>query len=98
VVEVGNSLMDSGLLSLSKAARTVLSGKGFQIYLGDEDFGSSNLSGVVYTGWQTVLSKGSFSVGDQIAIVFDVVKRTAQVALAEDLDDGVLEEITDVEY
>ena len=98
VVEVGNSLMDSGLLSLSKAARTVLSGKGFQIYLGDEDFGSSNLSGVVYTGWQTVLSKGSFSVGDQIAIVFDVVKRTAQVALAEDLDDGVLEENTDVEY
>lgn len=98
VVEVGNSLMDSGLLSLSKAARTVLSGKGFQIYLGDEDFGSSNLSGVAYTGWQTVLSKGSFSVGDQIAIVFDLVKRTAHVALAEDLGDGVLEEIADVEF
>ena len=98
VVEVGNSLMDSGLLSLSKAARTVLSGKGFQIYLGDEDFGSSNLSGVVYTGWQTVLSKGSFSVGDQIAIVFDLVKRTAHVALAVDMGDGALEGEADLEF
>ena len=98
VVEVGNSLLDGGLLSLSKAARTLLRGKGFEIYLGDEDFGSSNLSGVVYTGWQTVLGKGSFSVGDHIAIVFDLVKRTAHVAMAEDLNEGDLGEAADSEF
>jgi hypothetical protein len=52
----------------------------------------------VYTGWQTVLSKGSFSVGDQIAIVFDLVKRTAHVALAVDMGDGALEGEADLEF
>jgi hypothetical protein len=45
-----------------------------------------------------VLRKGSVSVGDQILISFDLVRKTAQVAMAEDLDDGVLNEVADVEF
>ena len=97
-VRVGNSLLDTGLLSLPVVIRKILGGTIFEIYWGDEKFGSARWSKVVNIGWSTVLRKGSVSVGDQILISFDLVRKTAQVAMAEDLDEGVLNEVADVEF
>jgi hypothetical protein len=83
--EVGNYLLDTGLLPIPSACRKIIGAKSFAIFWGDERRGTASWSGSQSIGWSSVMSYGSVAPGDEVCMVFDLNSSEVLVALCEDL-------------
>jgi hypothetical protein len=83
-LQVGNDLLDSGVLSTTKELRELLSGKRFQLVFGENTYGHTGWSGVSMYGNQSVLQAMSLQPGDDIRIAYHLEEGEAVVTYVSD--------------
>jgi hypothetical protein len=83
-LQVGNDLLDSGVLSTTKELRELLSGKRFQLVFDEKTYGHTGWSGVSMYGNQSVLQAMSLQPGDDIRIAYHLEEGEAVVTYVSD--------------
>lgn len=78
-VQVGNDLLDSGVLSTTKELRDLLAGQRFQLVFDENTYGHTGWSGVSMYGNQSVLQAMSIQPGDHIRISYYLEEKKAVV-------------------
>ncbi len=82
-IEVGNDLLDTGVMSTTKELRTMIQDQRFAIMAKNEQFGNVGWSKGSMTGYSTVLQDMDVQPGDSVLFSFDVT--TSEVSVSYDV-------------
>ena len=83
-LQVGNDLLDSGVLSTTSEMRNLLSGQKFRIIFDENSYGHIGWSGVAMYGYQGVLQAMALQPGDDIRISFFLEEGEAVITYVRD--------------
>jgi hypothetical protein len=81
-VEVGNDLLDTGVLSTSKEMRTMIENQTFKIMSAGSQHGTARWSNGMLTGFSTVLQVMGVQPGEEVVLSFDTASGDVNVKLA----------------
>jgi hypothetical protein len=81
-MEVGNDLLDTGVMSTTKEMRTMIQDQVFKIMCAGNQHGSAGWSKGLLTGFSTVLQVLGVQPGDEVSFSFDIASGDVNVKLA----------------
>jgi hypothetical protein len=83
-VEVGNEMVDSGLLLGGVELQSMLGARRYKAMRGGEQYGHIAWSGTTMTGFATVLQELKAQPGDQVRLRFDLANDDVDIDLADE--------------